>query len=141
MGTTGVRFGSILEWLLAAVFIAAALAVGSIVFREVRTVRAVMPVIAREAPAVDAPAGIPPRAVSVPMLLLANGREIRLGDRAADVAARLGTASELLSESLERGAVRERVIRVYRELGVQFVLVFEAFERNVEPTVAAIYLR
>ena len=141
MGATRVRFGSILEWALAAGFIAAALAAGSIAVREVRTGRAVTAVIAREAPSIEAPASLAPRAVSVPMLLLVNGREIRLGDRASDVAARLGTAAELISESLERSAVRERATRFYREVGGQFVLVFEAFERTAEPTVAAIYLQ
>lgn len=143
MEATRVRFGSILEWLLAAAFVVGAATLVSMVFGEMR-VRAVVPVIAGEAPAHDVPAGVPPRSVSVPMLLLGNGRAVRLGDRASEVADRLGDASQVLSESLDRSEMRERVTRVYNHLGTQFVLVFEDFEdieRNAELKVAAIYLR
>lgn len=140
METTRVRFGSILEWLLAAAFVVGAATLVSMVFGETR-VRAVVPVIAGEAPADDVPAGVPPRSVSVPMLLLGNGGAVRLGDRASEVADRLGDASQVLSESLDRSEVRERVTRLYTYLGTQFVLVFEDIERNAELKVAAIYLR
>jgi hypothetical protein len=141
MEATRVRFGSTLEWLLAAAFVVGAATLVSMVFGEMRTVRAVVPVIAGEAPAHDVPAGVPPRSVSVPMLLLGNGRAVRLGDRASEVAARLGDASQVLSESLDRSEVRERVTRLYNYLGTEFVLVFEDIERNAELKVAAIYLR
>ena len=142
MEATRVRFGSILEWVLAAAVIAAALAAGSIAFQEFRSVRAVVPVIAGEASIYyDPPAGIPPRAVSVPLLLLGNGQEVRIGDRASEVAARLGSAAKLVSESVERTAVRERLTRFYTDVGVQFAVVYEAIERTAEPRVAAIYLR
>jgi hypothetical protein len=141
MEATRVRFGSILEWLLAAALVAGTATLVSIVFSEIRSVRPIMPVIAGEALVNDIPAGVPPRSVSLPMLLLENGREVRLGDRATDVAARLGDASRVISESLDRSEVRERVTRFYNYLGTQFVLVFEDVERNAEWKVAAIYLR
>jgi hypothetical protein len=141
MEATRVRFGSILEWLLAAAFVAGAASLVSIVFSEIRNVRPVIPVIAGEAPVNDIPVGVPPRSVSLPMLLLENGLEVRLGDRASDVAARLGDASRVISESLDRSEVRERVTRFYDHLGTQFVLVFEDVERNAEWKVSAIYIR
>jgi hypothetical protein len=142
METTRFRFGSILEWALAAALIAAVVAGGSTLFQELRTIRAVVPVIAGEASTYfEPPAGIPSRAVSVPMLLLANGREVQLGDRVSEVTDRLGSAVKVLSESLERDAVRERLTRFYSDVGLQFVVVFEAIERNAEPRVAAIYMR
>lgn len=142
METTRFRFGSILEWALAAALIAAVVAGGSTLFQELRTVRAVVPVIAGEASTYpETPAGIPSRAVSVPMLLLGNGREVQLGDRVSEVTDRLGSAVKVLSESLERDAVRERLTRFYSDVGLQFVVVFEAIERNAEPRVAAIYMR
>jgi hypothetical protein len=141
METTRVRFGSILEWLLAAAFIAAAASVVSIVAGEFGSVRAVMPVIAGERSVGDPPAALPPRAVSVPMLLLAGGTEVHLGDRASEVAVRLGNAAPVTSESIERSDVRERVTRFYDHLGKQFVLVFEGTLRDADPQVAAIYLR
>ncbi len=125
MEATRVRFGSLLEWLLAAAFMAGAASLASAVFTEYRTVRAVMPVIAGAAPAQETPAGVPSRAVSLPMLLLGNGSEVRLGDRASEVAARLGSGSQVISESLDPGDVRERVTRFYDSQGMQFVLVFE----------------
>jgi hypothetical protein len=140
--TTRFRFGSILEWALAAALIAAVVAGGSTLFQELRTVRAIVPVIAGEAFTYsEPPAGIPSRAVSVPMLLLGNGREVQLGDRVSEVTDRLGSAVKVLSESLERDAVRERLTRFYSDVGLQFVVVFEAIERNAEPRVAAIYMR
>jgi hypothetical protein len=142
MEATRVRFGSILEWLLAAVLIAAALAAGSVALAEFRTVRAVTPVIAGEATLYyEAPAAIPPRAVSVPLLLLRNGDEVKIGDRASEVAERLGSAVTLLSETVERSDVRERLTRFYSDVGRQFAVVYEAIERTAEPRVAAIYLR
>jgi hypothetical protein len=141
MEATRVRFGSILEWLLAAAFVAGAAALVSMAFGEIRNVRAVVPVIAGEAPAHDVPAGVPPRSVSVPMLLFGNGLAVRLGDRASEVAARLGDASQVMPESFDRNEVRERVTRFYNYLGTQFVLVFEDIERNADSKVAAIYLR
>jgi hypothetical protein len=120
---------------------AAALAAGSVVFRELRTVQPVTPVIAGEQSLYyDAPAAIPSRAVSVPLLLLGNGREVKIGDRVSEVAARLGSAAQLISESVERSAMRERLIRFYSDVGVQFAVVYEALERSAEPRVAAIYL-
>src|SRR5687768_2940711 len=141
MEATRVRFGSILEWLLAAAFVAGAAALVSMASGEMRNVRAVVPVIAGEAPAHDVPAGVPPRSVSVPMLLLGNGRDVRLGDRASEVAARFADAPQVISESLDRSEARERVTRFYNYLGTQFVLVFEDIERNADSRVAAIYLR
>ena len=62
--------------------IAAVLGLGSIVVREFRTVSAVTPVIAREALSPSpVPAGVPSRAVSVPMLLLPDGKEVRVGEQ------------------------------------------------------------
>ena len=134
------RFSSILEWLLAAAVMLAALAVASLIVREFRTVRAVTPVIAEEANAPDPPPGVPSRAVSVPILVLADGKEIRVGDRASDVAGRIGDA-QVGVDAVELGTARQRVTRAYRYIGAQFALVFEAFDVGVEPTVVAIYLQ
>ena len=46
----------------------------------------------------------------------------------------------MISESIERTGVRERLTRFYSGLGVQFAVVLEAFEQ-AEPHVAALYLR
>lgn len=139
MEATRARVGSILEWFVAAAFIVIAFAAGSIVVREFRTVSAVMPVSAREAP--EPPASVPPRTVSVPVLLLSNGKQVRVGESASLVADRLGREAEVGSPSIERAPNGERVTRFYEQAGTRFVLVFEPFEPGAEPRVAAIYLQ
>ena len=135
MEATRVRFGSILEWLVAAALFIAGLAAATAFYSELRTVRPVVPVIAGEALAHDAPVGIPSRSISVPMLLLGNDRELQVGDAASDVAARLTGIATLLSESLDGF----RSTRFYDALGVRFVVVLDAPDQSAEPRVAAIY--
>jgi hypothetical protein len=142
MEATRARFGSAVEWVLAAAFILAALAVGSIVVRELRTMNAAMPVSAREPqPAAAIPAGVPARAVSVPVLLLAGKKDVRVGDSVSAIAARLGRDAEIGSQSVERSRFGERLTRFYEYTGTRFVLVFEPFEAGGEPKVAAIFLQ
>lgn len=141
MEATRLRFGSMLEWVCAAALVAGAVLLASTFVLEIRTVRPVVPVSAGAAPAHSTPAAVPPGAVSVPIIHLAGGREVRLGDRISDVTARLGAASRAAVESLERTASHEDITRVYEYAGTTFVLVFEALERNVEPRVAAIYVK
>ena len=141
MEATRARFGSLLEWILAAVCIVAILAVGSIVVREFRTVSAVTPVIAHEALLPDPPAAVPSRAVSVPVLLLPGGAEVRVGDTAAAVASRLGREAEVALPSVDRTSTGERVTRFYERGGTRFVVVLEPFAGDGQIRVAAIYLQ
>jgi hypothetical protein len=142
MEATRARFGSAIEWVLAAAFIIAVVVVASIIVREFRTMSASMPVIAREAQAPAAvPAGVPARAVSVPVLLLPSKKEVRVGDTFSAVAARLGRDAEIGSQAAERSRFGERLTRFYEIAGTRFVLVFEPFEAGGQPRVAAIYLQ
>lgn len=133
-------FGPIVEWLIAAAFLCATVAVGSLIVQELRSpapVRAAQP--AR--PLVTSiPASIPARAVSVPVLPFLDGREVRVGETAAAVAARLGRAAEIGRQEVDRGSLGERLTRFYEYGGSRFIIVFEPFERNGEARVAAIYL-
>ena len=141
MEATRVRFASFIEWAVAAAFIVATVAIGSVVVREFRTVNAVTPVIAGEAlPAPPVPAGVPSRAVSVPVLLLADGKIIRVGDSLSAIALRLGRQAEVGMPSVERAPNGERLTRFYEHGGTRFVLVFEPFQQNAEPRIAGIYL-
>ena|SRR5687767_2293106 len=143
MEATRARFGSALEWILAAAFIVIAFVIGSIALRELRTVSPTLPVIAHEAQAATAapPAGVPARAVSVPVLLLPGGKEVRVGESVAAIAARLGREAEVGSQTVERARFGERLTRFYETEGARFVLVFEPFEEHGDPKVAAIYLQ
>ncbi len=84
--------------------------------RQARTVSAVTPVIAREVPApfVAPPASIPPGAVSLPMLVLNDGKDIRVGQTMADVIAQIGHAGRG-----HRAFDRTRAARPARHAGVR----------------------
>jgi hypothetical protein len=136
------RLESALEWGVAAAFLAATLAVASMIFQDLRGPG----VLRAEAPRPEAaivpstPAAVPAGAVSVPVLPFSDGKEIRVGDTAADVMARLGRAAETGREEADRGRLGQRVTRFYEYAGFRFIVVYEPFERNGAPRIGAIYL-
>lgn len=140
MDATRRRFGSFVEWLCAAAAAAGVVMGLASAVQEFRSVRAVVPVSA-EAVDTTVVAGVPPDVVGVPLLLLADKREVRLGERLADVAEHLGSAAQLVSESFENTAVGRRITRFYDDLGVQFVIVFDEVGHNTDPRVSAIFIR
>lgn len=136
-----IRLTPVFEWLVAAAFLAATVAVGSLIVGELRPALparaetpAARPLIA------SIPAAVPARAVSVPVLPFIDGKEIRVGETVSAVAARLGRSAEVGRQEVDRGALGERLTRFYEYAGSRFILVFEPFERNGEARVAAIYL-
>ena len=138
---TAFRFGPVVEWLIAAAFLFATVAVGSLIVQELRvpaSARAPQP--ATRPLVTTTPAAIPARAVSVPVLPFLDGKEIRVGETASAVATRLGRAAESGRQEVDRGALGERLTRFYEYGGSRFIIVFEPFERNGEPRVIAIYL-
>lgn len=138
---TAFRFGPVVEWLVAAAFLLATVAVGSLIVRELRAPAAARAPQPASRPLVTTtPAAIPARAVSVPVLPFLDGKEVRVGETAAAVAARLGRAAESGRQEVDRGALGERLTRFYEYGGSRFIIVFEPFERNGEPRVIAIYL-
>ena len=135
------RLAPVFEWVVAALFLIATLAVGSMILRELSpsqpgrgAVPAARPLVA------SIPAAVPQRAVSVPLLPFLDGKEIRIGESVSAVAARLGRAAESGRQEIDRGSLGERLTRFYEYAGSRFILVFEPFERNGEARVAAIYL-
>ena len=139
METTRSRFGSFLEWMIAAAVIGAVVGGGLVVVRQIQRVRAVTPVTAHGAAVAEPPAGVPPRTVSVPMLVLADGKELRVGTPMSELAALVGRAAQVGEDLVERAAGRERITRFYNYLGSRFVVVFEPADA-AEARVAAIYL-
>jgi hypothetical protein len=136
------RLAPLVEWLIAAAFLLATIAVAALIVRELRgPVR-----VAAETPAAtrpmtpSIPPAVPARAVSVPILPFLDGKEVRIGETAAGVAATLGRAAESGRQEVDRGTVGERLTRFYEYGGTRFILVFEPFERGGEPRLAAIYL-
>jgi hypothetical protein len=137
---TAFRLGPVVEWLVAAAFLCATVAVGSLIFRELRAPAPTRPAPAPRPLVTSIPAAVPARAVSVPVLPFLDGKEIRVGETAATVAARLGRAAESGRQYVDRGNLGERLTRFYEYDGMRFIVVFEPFERNGEPRIAAIYL-
>lgn len=133
------RLGSAIEWLIAAAFLLATVAVATLIVRELRTSP---PAAAAPQPAVSSlPPGIPTRAISVPVLLLLDGKQVRVGQSVDEVARVLGRAAEVGRQMADRGALGERLTRFYDHNGTRFVIVFEPFERNGGLRVAGIYLQ
>ena len=141
MDALRVRIAPLVEWVVAAAFLAATVAVGSLIFGALRAPRPVLrPAAVARTVLTGIPASVPDRAVSVPVLPFRDGREVRVGDTASAVADRLGRAAEQGRQDVDRGALGERLTRFYEYDGLRFILVFEPFERAGEPRVAAIYL-
>jgi hypothetical protein len=141
MEATPVRagLGSALEWCTAALFLAATCAIGVLVARELQTQPA--PLQAAAKPPASLPSAIPARAISVPVLLLHDGKQVKVGDTVDGVAQTLGRSSEVGRQQADRGALGERLTRFYDCDGTRFVLVFEPFERQGSLRVAGIYLQ
>jgi hypothetical protein len=141
MDAVRVRLASALEWGVAAAFLAATLAVASMILQDMRgsTLRAASgPAVA--APVAAIPAAVPVGAVSVPVLPFRDGKEIRVGDTAAAVTARLGRTAESGREEADRGRLGQRLTRFYEYADFRFIVVYEPFEKNGEPRISAIYL-
>jgi hypothetical protein len=140
-GSARLRLAPLFEWLIAAAFLLATIAVASLVVREVQGPARVAAAVTPARPLVSSiPPAVPAGAVSVPILPFLDGKDIRVGETAAAVAERLGRAAEVGRQEVDRGTLGERLTRFYEYTGARFILVFEPFERNGEARVAAIYL-
>jgi hypothetical protein len=135
------RLASALEWLVAAAFLAATVAVASLIMHDMR-IPAVRAAARIEAPAAVSaiPASVPLGAVSVPVLTFDDGRSVRVGDTAAAVAQRLGRGADTGREESDRGRLGQRLTRFYERAGFRFILVYEPFERKGAPRISSIYL-
>jgi hypothetical protein len=141
MDALRVRFGSALEWIVAAAFFAATLAVALLILQDVRgSARHSTPITTAAVAIYDIPSSVPKGAVSLPVLTLRDGRTLRVGDSAAAIAAMLGPGAETGREQADQGRLGERLTRFYDYGGFRFVLVYEPFERNGDRRVSAIYL-
>ena len=137
---TAFRLAPVVEWLVAAAFLCATVAVGSLIVQELRAPAAPSPTAAPRPLVTSLPAAVPARAVSVPVLPFLDGKEIRVGETASAVATRLGRAAENGHQAVDRGNLGERLTRFYEYGGTRFIVVFEPFERNGEPRIVGIYL-
>jgi hypothetical protein len=140
MDATRARISSLFEWLVALACILGVAAIGSLLMRDIGNVTAVAPVIAHEEALPDPPATVPPRSVSVPVILLADGTQLHVGDAAADAVAHLGVDAEVAPRTIDRTILGERVTRFYAHNGQRFAVVLQPVAADGEVRVAAIYL-
>jgi hypothetical protein len=122
MEGTRFRLVGLLEWAIAAAAVVGLLAVGSVVFDDFRSVRPVVPVIAGAARSAVFPALARPGAVSVPMLVLPDGRTLTVGD-AESTLDFLGPRAQSAPAAFERFDSGQRELRTYRYSGMDFMVV------------------
>lgn len=136
------RLANLAEWAVAAAFLAATVGVGALIVHELTSIGG-SDSTPRPAPSAPTtlPATIPSLSIPVSVLPLDDGRQIRVGDTATEVARVLGREAEIEPAIVEPGAIDKRVTRTFIVGKVRFTLVFEVFERNGESRVAAIYVR
>ena len=141
MDATRARVSSLLEWVAAFACIVAVLAIGSVLVRDLRAVSAVTPVIAHEEGVPDPPATVPARSVSVPVLLLSEGAELRVGDTATELTTRLGSGAEVAPPTIDRTPSGDRVTRFYARGGQRFAVVLQPLAGDGQVRIAAIYVQ
>ena len=131
------RVGSFVEWLLAAGGVAGVIWLLSVPVQRVVGPRVEAALV--DAP-VDLPPGVPTTATSIPVMLLLDGREIRVGDlhsRLVQVLPERAATGPMQRSSGDKG---ERQTRGYNVNGTRFFVVCERSERGAPLRVSAIYL-
>ena len=121
-----------LHWAAFAAIVVIAIVLASLIVRELRFASS----FGAATSEVAAATVLPREAVSVPTLVVAEGRHVRVGEARSDAIAQLASL-KLLKRTDEAGPLGAREVRAYQ--GV--TLVFEPFERAGDPRVAAIYLQ
>ncbi len=122
MDGTRLRLFALVEWFLAAACVAGVLAVAGVLSRDVARVRPVVPVIAGPAPSDIVPASLKPGAISVPIVVLPDGKQLQVGEAEAALDG-LGPYAEDGTPEVEKDQDSNRVTRRYRYAGMDFVAV------------------
>ena len=130
----------VFQWALVVGCLAAAVAVGTSVVRELRAVTGAADRSAKAAVEGSPPTSVPAGAISLPVLLFDDGKGIRVGDTATHIATLLGRTAEVGRYEVDAAADGERLTRFYEYRRRRFVLVFTLAESHTDPPVTAIYL-
>jgi len=127
---------SVLEWLGAAAILMGVVWLASGQIRNWAGPRSV--VLGEAEP--GGPPGVPAGATQVPLLVLLDGTEIKVGDTHARLAKVLDEKHATSAAETEYGEFGERWIRSYRHGTTRFIVVCERSESSAPLKVAAIYL-
>ena len=120
----GIRFRLVgfLEWIVAAACVLAVLMVAATLTRDLRNVQPVVNVKAAEGQAPIAPPNLRAGAISVPELVLPDGKRLTRGGPVAPLSA-LGPRAQSGPTAIERIGDGQRESRTYRYAGMEFVVV------------------
>jgi hypothetical protein len=117
------RLVGLVEWVAAAACVLLVLGVAAMATRELRTARPMMmQVKAAAALAPVAPASLRAGAISVPEIVLPDGKRLTRGGPASVLAA-LGPRAQIGLTAIERVGNSQRESRTYRYAGMEFVVV------------------
>jgi hypothetical protein len=142
LGTgTRLRLSAFAEWAVAAAFLFASIAVASLIVGELRTAPRFGAEAAAAPASISVPAGVPERAVSVPVLALPDGTALKLGESVSAVSSKLGRSAESGRQEVDRGRFGDRLTRFYEHAGSRFILVFEPTDPGGEARLSAIFVR
>lgn len=134
--TGGAPLRSVIEWGVAA---AVLLALGWFSSDIARSW-----IVRKSEPAVEVIAGVPPGvptgATSVPLLLLLDGREIKIGMTQAQLRGVVGARLAVGEPQLSDGEQGERITQAYSDRGTRFYITTERTEPNGVMRVTGIYL-
>jgi hypothetical protein len=129
---------SLIEWGLAIAALAGVVSLGAPV---------VMPWLPRaqnraalESDSADPPEGVPSSATSIPVLLLLDGSEVRVGDTDAHLATELPESALEPKTTATVSAGGRRVVRTYLVRGTRFWVVVERWDPKQPPRVTGIFL-
>jgi hypothetical protein len=115
------RLVGLVEWVAAAACVFLVLLVAANLTRELRSVRPIVQVRAAEAHAPIAPANLRAGAISVPELVLPDGKRLIRGGPGSLLSA-LGPRAQTGPTAIERVGLIQRESRVYRYAGMEFVV-------------------
>jgi len=131
------RIGSLFEWVAAALCLGGLIWLLSVPLQQLSGLRV-------DAALVDVrdklPPGVPSGATSVPVMLLEDGRAIRVGDLEAALAKLLPGAAVDGPPHVSAGEFGDRLTREYRVSGSRVIVVSERSERGGPARVSGIYI-
>jgi hypothetical protein len=133
------RISSLIEWLAALACVIGVAGIAAVIWGNLKAVSAVSPVIAHEETIAEPPAVIPPRSVSVPVLPLADGTQLHVGDTAAELSNLLRQDAAVAPPAIDRTTSGPRVTRFYAEAGLRFAVVLAPADDG-QLRITAIYL-
>jgi len=131
---------SLSEWLLALGILAGVVWAGGPVLRRVAPLPAGnVTLVESDLPAL--PDGVPQGASNVPLVILLDGTEVRVGMSEQDLMVPALSRWSAGASTVEKGVIGDRIITPYRSGPLSFWIVLDRIDESREREVTAIYVR